>query len=79
MAKAPAVIGVLTEPAPPTWWKRNRHRIALAFGLWAGWQLCANVSGHAASPDQPRPAYTSPATPSADSTVKPLPRPTHAH
>ncbi|MGW1732153.1 hypothetical protein [Streptomyces sp. NPDC001999] len=39
MAKAPAVIGVLTEPAPPTWWKANRYKVFLVLGLIGGFYL----------------------------------------
>ncbi|MER5886960.1 hypothetical protein ABT160_24315 [Streptomyces sp. NPDC001941] len=75
MTQAPKVIGVLTEPAPASWWRRNRHRVYLALGLWAGWQLCTHLPGQAATPT-PRPAYNGPATPGPDSSVKPLPQPT---
>lgn len=77
MAKGTRVIGVITEPAPPTWWKANRHRVCLAFGLWAGWQLCANFNGHAAVPES-QPAYTGPAVPGPDASVQPLRHPTPA-
>ncbi|MEU8544745.1 hypothetical protein AB0C52_32910 [Streptomyces sp. NPDC048717] len=63
--KPPAVIGVLTEPAPPTWWKAHRHQVALIAGIFLGWQLCGASSG-AANHDQhgtTRPAHS--VTPSA--------------
>ncbi|MFC8238761.1 hypothetical protein [Streptomyces sp. NPDC056663] len=64
MAKAPAVIGVLTEPAPPTWWKANRHKVFLVLGLIGGFYLGT---------------HTAPVDPSTDSTVKLPPRPTPSH
>ncbi|MFC9431634.1 hypothetical protein [Streptomyces sp. NPDC056987] len=46
MAKPPpAVIGVLTEPAPPTWWQAHRHQVLLLAGIVLGWQLCGANSG----------------------------------
>ncbi|MFI8007943.1 hypothetical protein [Streptomyces sp. NPDC086010] len=66
MAKAaPAVIGVLTAPVPPTWWARNRHKAFLAFGLAAGFYLGIHStdSNAAHRDDRPRPAHTTPAHP----------------
>ncbi|MBB1244811.1 hypothetical protein GL263_14725 [Streptomyces durbertensis] len=45
--KPPAVIGVLTEPTPPTWWQAHRHQVALIAGIFLGWQLCGVNSGPA--------------------------------
>ncbi|MFJ9412453.1 hypothetical protein [Streptomyces sp. NPDC101393] len=56
MAKPPpAVIGVLTEPAPPTWWKAHRHQVLLIVGVFLGWQLCAASHGGTAAHDQHTP------------------------
>ncbi|WP_331722617.1 hypothetical protein [Streptomyces sp. NBC_00122] len=65
MAKKPsAVIGVLTEPAPPTWWKAHRHQVALIAGIFLGWQLCG-VSTGAADHDPQGPISPAHSTPSA--------------
>ncbi|MDX2633268.1 hypothetical protein PV381_43090 [Streptomyces scabiei] len=64
MAKAPAVIGVLTEPAPPTWWKANRHKVFLVLGLIGGFYIGTHSSDAATKTDPPRPAHTAPADPS---------------
>ncbi|MEU5958802.1 hypothetical protein [Streptomyces sp. NPDC047525] len=73
MAKRPAVIGVLTEPAPPTWWRAHRHQVFLILGLIGGFYIGTHSSGDAATtPDKPQPTHTAPANPS----VKPLPKPT---
>ncbi|MFB7294158.1 hypothetical protein [Actinacidiphila glaucinigra] len=71
MAKktAPTVIGVLTTPAPPTWWAANRHKVLLAAGLAVGFWLGTHASDAAPQPAMPRPAHTTPADPS----VRPLP------
>ncbi|MFI7359460.1 hypothetical protein ACIBTP_36695 [Streptomyces avidinii] len=71
MAKPPAVIGVLTEPTPPTWWKAHRHQVALIAGIFLGWQLCG-VSSGAADHDQhgtTRPAHSTP-SPTPSNTAK---------
>lgn len=64
MAKAPKVIGVVTEPTPASWWKANRHKVYLAAGLLLGYLLCSHTGGDA-HPQQPtpRPQHTAPATP----------------
>ncbi|MBC9730971.1 hypothetical protein [Streptomyces sp. TRM68367] len=67
MAKAPAVIGVLTEPAPPTWWKANRHKVFLILGLICGFYIGTHSSDATPKTDQPRPAHTAPADPSTGS------------
>ncbi|MFC8263674.1 hypothetical protein ACFUNF_40255 [Streptomyces sp. NPDC057291] len=79
MANAPAVIGVLTEPAPPTWWRANRHKVLLVLGLIGGIYLGTHSSDAAPRTDTPRPAHTAPVDPSTDSTVNPAPRPTPSH
>ncbi|MFH8558909.1 hypothetical protein ACH4FE_35705 [Streptomyces celluloflavus] len=61
MAKEPAVIGVLTQPAPPTWWQTNRHKVFLTLGLIGGFYLGTHSSNAAPQHDQPRPAHTAPA------------------
>ncbi|AJC62025.1 hypothetical protein GZL_p00095 (plasmid) [Streptomyces sp. 769] len=62
MKAAPTVIGVLTEPTPPSWWKTNRHKVfgiaGLLIGYWIGTHL------HGAPDQQPqhlRPSHTTPA------------------
>ncbi|MER0443212.1 hypothetical protein ABR738_01230 [Streptomyces sp. Edi4] len=72
MAKGPAVIGVLTEPAPPTWWKAHRHHVFLVLGLIGGFYVGTHSSDASPNPHTPGPAHTAPANPS----VKPLPTPT---
>jgi hypothetical protein len=67
----PAVIGILTEPAPPTWWKAHRHQVLLIVGVFVGWQIAGATHG---APDHgqhgpTRPAHSS--TPSASSTTSP--------
>ena len=70
MAKGPAVIGVLTEPPQPTWWKANRHKVLLVIGYWLGTHTAD------ASPAQPHPRHTPPAThsPTSPGTHTPAPR-----
>lgn len=64
MAKGPAVIGVLTEPPAPTWWKANRHKVLFVAGLLIGYLIGSNTTGATAQqPDTPRPGHTAPATP----------------
>jgi hypothetical protein len=48
---------VLTEPAAPTWWKKNRHLVMLVVGLVVGAWL---VGGHhdTTEPGRPRPAHS---------------------
>ncbi|MEU5689895.1 hypothetical protein [Streptomyces venezuelae] len=69
--KPPAVIGVLTEPAPPTWWRAHRHQVLLIVGIFLGWQLCGASSGAADhdqhGPDRPAHSVTPTATPSTTS------------
>ncbi|MGW2050792.1 hypothetical protein ACWCPF_37310 [Streptomyces sp. NPDC001858] len=67
MAKAPAVIGVLTEPAPPSWWKADRHKVFLVLGLIGGFCIGTHSSDAATKTDPPWPAHTAPADPSASS------------
>ncbi|MFD6300770.1 hypothetical protein ACFWFU_38775 [Streptomyces sp. NPDC060235] len=57
----PKVIGVLTTPAPPTWWKANRHKVLLTVGLLVGYWIGTHLHGTPASPPAtPRPGHTSP-------------------
>ncbi|GAA2639498.1 hypothetical protein [Streptomyces spororaveus] len=58
MAKAPTVIGVLTEPPAPTWWKVNRHKVFGIGGLLIGSHLAGAPEQQ---PGTPRPAHTAPA------------------
>ncbi|MFM9369042.1 hypothetical protein [Streptomyces sp. Da 82-17] len=67
MAKGPAVIGVLTEPAPPTWWKANRHYVFLVLGLVLGYLLFGQDSDATPKHPAPVPARTAPATSSDNS------------
>ncbi|MER6377162.1 hypothetical protein ABT255_54910 [Streptomyces mirabilis] len=54
MAKGPAVIGVLTEPPQPTWWKANRHKVLLVVGLLVGYWIGTHLHGAPApQPDTP--------------------------
>lgn len=66
MAKSPAVIGILTEPAPPTWWKAHRHQVYGTFGLIAGFYigLHSTTSDDAPAYDPARPVRTGTASPS---------------
>ncbi|MFJ4633574.1 hypothetical protein [Streptomyces sp. NPDC088847] len=62
MPKPPRVIGVLTEPAPPSWWRANRHKVLLAAGLLIGYLIGTHLDGAPApQPDIPRPGHTAPA------------------
>ncbi|WP_327687048.1 hypothetical protein [Streptomyces sp. NBC_00467] len=66
MAKPPRVIGVLTEPAPASWWKRNRHIVTLCVGVFLGFQLCGvSEADHTPEP-APAPSHT------GDASVQPL-------
>ncbi|MDX2565028.1 hypothetical protein PV371_35990 [Streptomyces sp. TX20-6-3] len=59
MANAPTVIGVLTEPPAPTWWKANRHKVFGIGRLLIGYLIGTHL--HGAPPDQsetPRPGRT---------------------
>lgn len=62
MAKPLPVRYVLTDPAPPTWWKNNRHVVLLVVGLFVGGWL---VDGHGdtsePAADHPKPAHSAPA------------------
>ncbi|WP_327328731.1 hypothetical protein OG735_41435 (plasmid) [Streptomyces sp. NBC_01210] len=62
MAKAPTVIGVLTEPPAPTWWKVNRHKVFGIGGLLIGYLIGTHLHGAPAQqPETPRPGHTKPA------------------
>ncbi|MFJ8926498.1 hypothetical protein ACIRLA_07990 [Streptomyces sp. NPDC102364] len=74
MAKGPAVIGVLTEPARPTWWKANRHIVLLILGLIVGFHLASPDSDAKTHHPKPSPASTVPATPTGSSAT---PSPSH--
>lgn len=66
-----AVIGVLTEPTPPTWWKANRHRVYGIGGLLLGYLIGSHLQGTPAPQPHPRPAHSIPAP------TAPAPRHTH--
>ncbi|MFJ6393941.1 hypothetical protein ACIQJT_40920 [Streptomyces sp. NPDC091972] len=69
MAKGPRVIGVLTEPQAPTWWRANRHKVLLILGLLAGYYIGTHLGdAPARQPDTPRPGHTTPATTGPHST-----------
>ncbi|MFF7954048.1 hypothetical protein [Streptomyces griseorubiginosus] len=64
MPKSPRVIGVLTEPPTPTWWRANRHKVLLILGLLAGYYVGTHFSDAPAhQPSTPRPGHTAPTTP----------------
>ncbi|WP_406467081.1 hypothetical protein [Streptomyces sp. NBC_01594] len=73
MAKTPRVIGVLSEPAEPGWWKRHRHVVLLVLGLFIGYQLSGPASDVREAP-RPKPFHTAPSKPGTES-VKPIPTP----
>ncbi|WP_327691351.1 hypothetical protein OG870_22770 [Streptomyces sp. NBC_00461] len=60
MAKAPTVIGVLTEPPAPTWWKANRHKVLAIAGLLIGLYIGTHQDG-TPQPETPRPGHSTPA------------------
>ncbi|WP_030387942.1 hypothetical protein [Streptomyces sp. NRRL S-241] len=62
MAKAPTVIGVLTEPPIPTWWQINRHKVFGIGGLLIGYLIGTHLAGAPEQqPTTPRPGHTAPA------------------
>lgn len=67
MAKGPAVIGVLTEPARPTWWRANRHIVLLILGLIVGFHLASPDSDATPKHPKPSPASTTRVTPPGQS------------
>ncbi|MGW4551724.1 hypothetical protein ACWEN4_36090 [Streptomyces violaceorubidus] len=57
-----AVIGVLREPTPPTWWQANRHKAFGVTGLVVGYMLGSHFGGAAdQQPHRPRPGHSTPA------------------
>ncbi|MFH9821367.1 hypothetical protein [Streptomyces sp. NPDC017230] len=57
-----AVIGVLREPTPPTWWQANRHKVFGVGGLAIGYMIGSHFSGVAdQQPQHPRPGHSTPA------------------
>nr|WSW64524.1 hypothetical protein OG513_38965 [Streptomyces sp. NBC_00998] len=77
MAKAPTVIGVLTEPPAPTWWKVNRHKVFGISGLLIGYLIGTHLHGAPSNsrrrPSQatPRPRRRPQSTPRARPTASP--------
>lgn len=62
MAKAPTVIGVLTQPPAPTWWRVNRHKVFGVTGLLIGYLVGSHLHGAPPQqPETPRPGHTTPA------------------
>ncbi|MET9077894.1 hypothetical protein ABZX95_38425 [Streptomyces sp. NPDC004232] len=62
MAKAPTVIGVLTAPPAPTWWRANRHKVFGVTGLLIGYLIGSHLHGAPKQqPDHSRPGHTTPA------------------
>ncbi|MET9141999.1 hypothetical protein [Streptomyces parvulus] len=56
-----AVIGVLREPTPPTWWQANRHKVFGVCGLLIGYMIGSNYPGAAdPHPQPPRPGHSTP-------------------
>ncbi|MFI7406592.1 hypothetical protein ACIBW9_40040 [Streptomyces sp. NPDC049541] len=66
MAKAPTVIGVLTEPTPPTWWQANRHKVLAIAGLLIGLYLGTHQDGTHQTTQVPHPGHTRPAQSTSD-------------
>jgi hypothetical protein len=58
LAKAPTVIGVLTEIPAPTWWKANRHKVLATAGLLIGLYLGTHQDG--THSQIPGPGHTAP-------------------
>jgi hypothetical protein len=56
-----AVIGVLTEPTPPTWWKANRHKVYGICGLLIGYLIGSHLHSAPTPQPHPRPAHSTPA------------------
>ncbi|QHC23236.1 hypothetical protein [Streptomyces sp. GS7] len=62
MKAAPTVIGVLTEPTPPSWWKANRHKVFGIAGLLIGYWIGTHLHGTPdPQPPHPRPTHSTPA------------------
>ncbi|MFH8797576.1 hypothetical protein [Streptomyces sp. NPDC017941] len=60
--RGPAVIGILTEPARPTWWAAHRHLVYGIAGLLIGVWLSTLLTGDGDTPRRPdRPGHTTPA------------------
>lgn len=57
-----AVIGVLREPTPPTWWQANRHKVYGTTGLLIGYMIGSHSPGATdQQPPHPRPGHSTPA------------------
>ncbi|MGG8318110.1 hypothetical protein ACQ9AR_33455 [Streptomyces lividans] len=57
-----AVIGVLREPTPPTWWQANRHKVFGVAGLLLGYVIGSHYPGATdQQPQHPRPGHNTPA------------------
>ncbi|GAA2667622.1 hypothetical protein [Streptomyces lunalinharesii] len=64
--QTPTILGVLTEPARPTGWKANRHKVLLVLGLLVGYWIGTHVHGTVPQQQPPRPASTAPAATAPD-------------
>ncbi|MER6123058.1 hypothetical protein ABT173_10310 [Streptomyces sp. NPDC001795] len=74
MAKAPTVIGVLTEPTAPTWWKANRHKVFGVTGLLIGYMVGTHLHGAPEQrPDNPGRATPRPHRPHPERTARTRP------
>ncbi|WP_143065995.1 hypothetical protein [Streptomyces sp. CC53] len=68
-----AVIGVLTEPTPPSWWQANRHKVYLVTGLICGYLIGSHTQPVPDPQQHPHPGHTTPAptTPSTHTALRP--------
>ncbi|MEU4729642.1 hypothetical protein [Streptomyces sp. NPDC023588] len=71
MAKAPTVMGVLTEPPVPSWWKANRHKVFGIGGLLIGYLIGTHLHGAPQQqPQTPQPGHTTPAPTTAEHSTR---------
>ncbi|MFB6532556.1 hypothetical protein ACFCY8_01845 [Streptomyces noursei] len=64
--QTPTVLGVLTEPARPTGWKVNRHKVLLVLGLLVGYWIGTHVHDAPQQRQSPRPVSTAPTATAPD-------------
>lgn len=60
MAKAPTLIGVLTEVPAPTWWRANRHKVLATAGLLIGLYVGTHQDGTQPPSQAPHPGHSTP-------------------